>query len=508
MVNLVIAAAIAAVAVAQSVSGEVQKRCTDEEKSFILVRDGLKDFKSLNRAANKKLTFLAGTDDLGQARDVVKKYGKRSVAWDLSKDDLKEARKRRKSSKKLKKIIKKMIKSYKKATGKKLKMVTVPSSTSERIVKAFEKRKIVVVRPKRNLSKHSKVKKFLKKLHKAEKHDETVPGSIISFTVYEKNGPKQLKKLRRALSIVNAKKCFKKSKQQQSGSENEPEQSSGPILSGKNDDENPTKFNDDKDNESESESESESDSGSSVSSSSSESETQNQNKDNGTEEGQGQGDDEGNGEGLGNAGNGNNSDSDSDNENGAGNSDNENNGDGNSDNENGNRDSENEATGTGNASGEGQGAQTNQQQQGQDQQDQQQQQQQQQGNEDGAANPAGPVQGNAVQNAQEGNGSVNPADGVQNGNAVQNATGAANSADQSQNGNAVQNAQEPQNGSTVLNAQGAQNGSVNQGLPIQDDAGQNASQSQNGADTSGVALNSANSANVVPPVVEPAPTQN
>lgn len=502
MVNLVIAAAIAAVAVAQSVSGEVQKRCTDEEKSFILVRDGLKDFKSLNRAANKKLTFLAGTDDLGQARDVVKKYGKRSVAWDLSKDDLKEARKRRKSSKKLKKIIKKMIKSYKKATGKKLKMVTVPSSTSERIVKAFEKRKIVVVRPKRNLSKHSKVKKFLKKLHKAEKHDETVPGSIISFTVYEKNGPKQLKKLRRALSIVNAKKCFKKSKQQQSGSENEPEQSSGPILSGKNDDENPTKFNDDKDNESESESESESDSGSSVSSSSSESETQNQNKDNGTEEDQGQGDDEGNGEGLGNAGNGNNSDSDSDNEN---------NGDGNSDNENGNRDSENEATGTGNASGEGQGAQTNQQQQGQDQQDQQQQQQQQQGNEDGAANPAGPVQGNAVQNAQEGNGSVNPADGVQNGNAVQNATGAANSADQSQNGNAVQNAQEPQNGSTVLNAQGAQgaqNGSVNQGLPIQDDAGQNASQSQNGADTSGVALNSANSANVVPPVVEPAPTQN
>lgn len=494
MVNLVIAAAIAAVAVAQSVSGEVQKRCTDEEKSFILVRDGLKDFKSLNRAANKKLTFLAGTDDLGQARDVVKKYGKRSVAWDLSKDDLKEARKRRKSSKKLKKIIKKMIKSYKKATGKKLKMVTVPSSTSERIVKAFEKRKIVVVRPKRNLSKHSKVKKFLKKLHKAEKHDETVPGSIISFTVYEKNGPKQLKKLRRALSIVNAKKCFKKSKQQQSGSENEPEQSSGPILSGKNDDENPTKFNDDKDNESESESES--DSGSSVSSSSSESETQNQNKDNGTEEDQGQGDDEGNGEGLGNAGNGNNSDSDSDNEN---------NGDGNSDNENGNRDSENEATGTGNASGEGQGAQTNQQQQGQDQQDQQQQQQQQQGNEDGAANPAGPVQGNAVQNAQEGNGSVNPADGVQNGNAVQNATGAANSADQSQNGNAVQNAQEPQNGSTVLNAQGAQNGSVNQGLPIQDDAGQNASQSQNGA---GVALNSANSANVVPPVVEPAPTQN
>ena len=193
----------------QSVSGRVQKQCTNEAQSLLLIRDGLDDFKKLNKKAGSgKLTFIAGTDDLSEkAKNVVKKYGKWSVVWELGRDELRDARKLRKKSKKLKKTIKKMIKTYKKSTGKELKMVILPSSTSKRIVKAFEKRGIRVIKPDTTLSKSSKVKKFMKKVRKAQKKNTSV-GKIVSFQVSDKLDAKKLKKLRRALSVVTAKKCF------------------------------------------------------------------------------------------------------------------------------------------------------------------------------------------------------------------------------------------------------------------------------------------------------------
>ncbi|TEB17873.1 hypothetical protein C9890_0493 [Perkinsus sp. BL_2016] len=208
MLNFSLISVVAAAAI-QSTSGRVQKQCTNEAQSLLLIRDGLEDFKKLNKKAGSgKLTFIAGTDDLPEkAKNVVKKYGKWSVVWELDRDELRDARKLRKKSKKLKKTIKKMIKTYKKSTGKELKMVILPSSTSKRIVKAFEKRGIRVIKPDTTLSKSSKVRKFMKKVRKAQKKNTSV-GKIVSYQVSDKLDAKKLKKLRRALSVVTAKKCF------------------------------------------------------------------------------------------------------------------------------------------------------------------------------------------------------------------------------------------------------------------------------------------------------------
>ena len=223
MVNCSLIISVVAAAAIQSVSGRVQKQCTNEAQSLLLIRDGLDDFKKLNKKAGSgKLTFIAGTDDLSEkAKNVVKKYGKWSVVWELGRDELRDARKLRKKSKKLKKTIKKMIKTYKKSTGKELKMVILPSSTSKRIVKAFEKRGIRVIKPDTTLSKSSKVEKFMKKVRKVQKKNTSV-GKIVSFQVSDKLDAKKLKKLRRALSVVTAKKCFnveikEKKKEAQSG---------------------------------------------------------------------------------------------------------------------------------------------------------------------------------------------------------------------------------------------------------------------------------------------------
>jgi hypothetical protein len=205
----VLALSLTAAAAFQGASALVRKECTNPEKSFLIVRDGLDNAKELARAADKKLAFVVETADLSKAQPVAKKYGKEAVVWELSKRDLKAARKYRKKSKKLSKAVKNLMKLYKKETGKKLKLVILPSGTSERIVKRFEKKHVTVIKAGRKLKKASNTKKFIKKARKASKKQEKPSGSIVSFKFGGKNNAKLLKKLRKALKIANAEKCFK-----------------------------------------------------------------------------------------------------------------------------------------------------------------------------------------------------------------------------------------------------------------------------------------------------------
>lgn len=218
MMNSLLVLGLSVAGVIQSVSAKgssdfkARKECSTEAHSLIIVRDGLDKFKEFNRAGGKKVSFLAETSELGQAKAIVKKNGSYSVVWALKKNDLKKARKYRNKSKKLKSEIKKLMKAYKKETKKVLKIVTLPSGTSSKIVKAFGKKKVTVIKAARKISNPKKIKKLAKKMKKAYKNKK-LNGGVTIFTASTKNGPKQLKKLSKALrKVVKAEKCLKISK--------------------------------------------------------------------------------------------------------------------------------------------------------------------------------------------------------------------------------------------------------------------------------------------------------
>ena len=99
---LSVAAVIQGVYADESSDFKARKECNNEVHSLIIVRNGLDKFKELNRAGGKKVSFLAKTSELEQAKAIVKKNGSYSVVWALKKDVLKKARKYRNKSKKLK----------------------------------------------------------------------------------------------------------------------------------------------------------------------------------------------------------------------------------------------------------------------------------------------------------------------------------------------------------------------------------------------------------------------
>ena len=73
-----------------------------------------------------------------------------------------------------------MLKSYKKETGKKARFIVVPKGTSSRIVEAFEKRKVTVVRADRKATSAEKTKKLIKKARKNKKAGRRVPVTLSS----------------------------------------------------------------------------------------------------------------------------------------------------------------------------------------------------------------------------------------------------------------------------------------------------------------------------------------
>ena len=206
---LSVAAVIQGVYADESSDFKARKECNNEVHSLIIVRNGLDKFKEFNRASGKKVSFKAKTSEFEQAKAIVKKNGSYSVVWALKKDDLKKARKYRNKSKKLKYEIKKLMKAYKKKTKKVLKLVTLPSGISSKIVKAFGQKKVIVIKAARKVSNPKKIKKLAKKMKRAYKNKK-LNGGVTVFTASAKNGPKQLKKLRKALrKVVKAEKCLK-----------------------------------------------------------------------------------------------------------------------------------------------------------------------------------------------------------------------------------------------------------------------------------------------------------
>lgn len=198
----------AAVAVS-AVSAKIVSECTIESNAWVVVRGNLSDYKKIGKAGDKKIAFIVNSASLPQAKPVAKKFGDRAIVWELNKDDLKAAKSLRKKSKKLNAAVKKMLKSYKKQTGKKARFVSVPKGTCKKIVKAFEKRDVAVVRAARTVTTVKKTKKLISKAKKNKKKSKTIPGGVVFFTVDGKNDVKQLKKLRKALNAVNGKNCFK-----------------------------------------------------------------------------------------------------------------------------------------------------------------------------------------------------------------------------------------------------------------------------------------------------------
>lgn len=200
----VLVLSLGAAVVLQGVVAKERISCNDSGKSLLIVRGGLREYEKIAKAANDKVVFVAETGELADARQVLEEMGKRSVVWKLSKDELKGARKYRKRSKKLAKAVKKLMKSYKKSTKETLKLVTLPSGTSSKIVAAFEKRGVTVFKAGSKAHRPSQTKKLLKKAKKSKKE-----GSIVSFKFGGKNDVKKVKKLRKAFKLVAAGKCFK-----------------------------------------------------------------------------------------------------------------------------------------------------------------------------------------------------------------------------------------------------------------------------------------------------------
>lgn len=94
----------------------------------------------------KDAAFFATQSELKRAeKKVLKKSKKTTIGLQLRTYQIEKLKKL--SSKKLSKEVKAILKEFKSATDKSLKYVMVPSKTHQKIVKAFEKKKVVVVSP-------------------------------------------------------------------------------------------------------------------------------------------------------------------------------------------------------------------------------------------------------------------------------------------------------------------------------------------------------------------------
>lgn len=183
------------------------KQCVDVSKSMIVVEDGLANAKPYLKAS-KKVSFAVTEEDVksGAVKDLRKKFKRGNwAAYKLNKAQAKALNKYRKKSKKLKKAIKRLAKGFKKSTKMSLKMVVLPHSASSRLVEAFNKQKIQVIKANKTVKSKSNVNSLIKKFKK-QKEDANGIVFVRANKVDAKKFKKLVKKMKK--NLVRAKDCF------------------------------------------------------------------------------------------------------------------------------------------------------------------------------------------------------------------------------------------------------------------------------------------------------------
>lgn len=208
-------ASTAALVLAAAVQAKVPptKQCTDTTKSMIVIEDGLANAKSYLKVS-KKISFVVNEDDVknGTVKNWRRKFKEGNWAvYKLSKAQAKALNKYRKKSKKLREAIRRLAKGFKKSTKLPLKAVVLPHSASSKLVKAFNKRKIQVIKANKTVRSKSDVSSLIKKF---KKHNEDVNGIIFvrANKVNAKKLKKLVKKMKMKKNLIRAKDCFANTK--------------------------------------------------------------------------------------------------------------------------------------------------------------------------------------------------------------------------------------------------------------------------------------------------------
>lgn len=191
------------VATIQSISALVRSACINSGDTVVLVTDDFENYRGLTNAGGLKASFLVERDELEKAKEILQFLPKRSVVWKLDKDDLKAAEKHSDSSEQLGKDIKELISVYEEDVDSPLKLVTVPSKTSEKVIKALEDAGIVVIEALRTVSGSEEVNELIK-----DSKDFNFRSGVLAFKADNNGDVNELIKLNMALNVVTAKNCF------------------------------------------------------------------------------------------------------------------------------------------------------------------------------------------------------------------------------------------------------------------------------------------------------------